>query len=106
MGVSVDVTLIDKNRLKAGKEVERDGVMVTPKYLDLTLLVKKANPYGHSHAVVQKTSKAERDEGLVLPFLGSAVTWESPEDAAPRQPQAQPQAQPVTQMLADDDVPF
>ena len=80
ISISIDVTLLDKDRLVTGKPQPRtngDGseIMVAPKYLDLTLIETPNSLYEHTHMVVQSLSKEERERGDKGPILGNAKTF-------------------------------
>jgi hypothetical protein len=65
--MSIDVTLIDKARLKEAKR--RDG---TPaKYLELVLIDTPNGQYG-DYMVKQGITKEERERRIEMPILGNA----------------------------------
>jgi NurA-like 5'-3' nuclease len=65
--ISLDVTKIDKARLK---EVRRKNGE-TAKFLDLVLIDTPNSEYG-DYVVTQQVSKEERENGVKLPILGNA----------------------------------
>jgi hypothetical protein len=65
--ISLDVTKIDKARLK---EVRRKNGE-TAKFLDLVLIDTPNSEYG-DYVVTQQTTKEERENGVKLPILGNA----------------------------------
>ena len=62
LGINIDVTKIDKSRLKDGK------------YLDLTGFVDLDNEdkYGKNGFITQSMTKEEREQNVRLPILGIA----------------------------------
>lgn len=68
--VRIDVTKVDKGRLYKGKPVFRDGVEVTPKYLNMTLYrrdIKDATGKVFAHyKVAEDLTKEEKDRNKFL----------------------------------------
>ena len=86
IAISLDVTKLDKGRIKPGK-TRRDGS--TPKYTDLLLIENKhgEDEWGNAGFCVQGVSKEEREAGVKGNICGN---WKhlgggKPKQAAPRQ---------------------
>ena len=96
--INIDVTKIQKERLKKGK------------YLDL-VLIEHQSDYGDDGFVAQSVSKEEREEGIKGPIVGN---WrETNKKAAPPTPVRQappapqrPSPNPQGELIEDDDIPF
>ena len=103
--ISIDVTQIDKSRLRAGKQ-RADGSV--PKYLDLVMIARKEiGKYGDTHIVKQDISKQERESNTrpELPIIGNA----KPFGVAQAKPQVQEMRTEAEVMRAtpdDEHVPF
>lgn len=101
VNLSIDVTKIDKDRIKMGKK-RPDGSY--GKYIDLTtyLDTDKDSQYGDHGFISQQVSQEEREAGTQTPILGNCkVVWSDIEEeaVAPSRPVQQ-------QELMDDDIPF
>lgn len=75
--LSIDVTKIDKSRLKDGKN--------RAKYLSLTLHANRdgADKFGNTHFVTQSPTKEERASKIRMPIIGNAKDWDAQPAAAP-----------------------
>lgn len=90
--MSVDVTQVDKARLKEVKKTNGQ----TAKYLELVLM--EGGNYG-DYIVRQQVSKEERQRRVNMPILGNAKCVGGKLEDKPNDPES---GQPPT----DDDVPF
>lgn len=100
ISVSIDVTKINKDRLKTGK----DG---KGKYLDITLLESRERKYGNDFMVVEQRTKEERAAAPDVrgTILGNARYLKGgPANPAPAR-QAAPTPAPSSP-IDGDDVPF
>ena len=69
--VKVDVTLIDKKRLFAGKQKANGH---TPQYLDLIIMpLREPGRFGDTHIVKQSCSKEERERKVEMPIIGNGT---------------------------------
>lgn len=100
VNISIDVTKIDKERIKMGKK-RPDGSY--GKYISLTTFVdtEKESKYGDHGFIAEQISKEEREAGVQGNILGnSKVVWIEGEPVA-----SQPQ-QLLVDEFADEDIPF
>jgi hypothetical protein len=69
MSISIDVTKIDKSRLK--EVTKKDGTKAT--YLNLTTFINPAeeDQYGNHGFISQSITKEEREAGERTPILGN-----------------------------------
>jgi hypothetical protein len=101
VNLSIDVTKIDKDRIKMGKK-RPDGSY--GKYIDLTtyLDTDKDSQYGDHGFISQQVSQEEREAGTQTPILGNCkVVWSDIEEEA-----VEPSRPVKQQELMDDDIPF
>lgn len=99
INASIDVTKVDKTKLKPGRE--KNGKV--PQYLDITLLENRdgIDSYGNDGMVVQSTTKEERAAGKRGTILGNyKLIGIRPETEDPGHDEGK--ADDTT----DDDVPF
>ena len=100
VNISIDVTKIDKERIKMGKK-RPDGSY--GKYISLTTFVdtEKESKFGDHGFIAEQISKEEREAGVQGNILGiSKVVWIEGEPVA-----SQPQQLSVDE-FADEDIPF
>lgn len=88
--IDIDVTKIDKGRLKDGK------------YLKLTLIDTPNGKYG-DFMVKQSVTKEEREARVDMPILGNGKDWSKGKGG---KSQAAPAAKAAPQEPADDDIPW
>lgn len=105
IGVTIDVTLIDKDRLiPSKKEGSRS------KYLSVILIpLREPDRYGNQWMVKPSASKEEREAKVQLPILGSAKVLAGARQTPNGGPSAKHTVPPERENpLADykDDVPF
>ena len=106
LGLSVDVSKIDKERLVKGK----NGAQ----YLNLTVSVNDTvNEWGKDISVSESQSQEEREAKAEKKYLGNGKTlWARSAQTAKEKPvygqDAQPAAasQPIAQQPIQDDLPF
>lgn len=104
VNLSIDVTKIDKDRIKMGKK-RPDGSY--GKYIDLTtyLDTDKESQYGNHGFISQQVSQEEREAGTQTPILGNCkVVWSDQE--VPEQVKTPVNVREEQQALLDDDIPF
>ena len=96
IGLKIDVTKIDKNRLFKGNK----GV-----FLDVTTFVDldEFDQYGNSGMITQDVYKEEREAGIKGPILGNCKVFWPKKESSPVHPSA-PAAD--TGESFDDDIPF
>jgi hypothetical protein len=94
--VSIDVTLLDKSRIK---EVTRKNGKVA-KFVELVLIDTPNGKYG-DYMVKQSVSREDRNMGVELPILGNGKIFERSQGGPPPQP-----AEPKVADPNDDEVPF
>jgi hypothetical protein len=75
--LSIDVTLLDKARFK--RITRKNGTPAV--FADLILIPTPDSEFG-DYAVKQSVTKAEREEGVQLPFLGNGKEVSSVAKAA------------------------
>lgn len=100
ISISIDVTKIDKGRLKEGKNGQ--------KYLALTLIDTPNSQYGDHFMVVHSSKKEERDAGYQSEILGNGKDWDREEGQA-RRPQQQQDSRVIPAPSTpeeQDDIPF
>lgn len=100
VNLSIDVTKIDKSRLK---EVKRKSGE-TAKYLNLTLIENRngRDSYGNDGMVVQSTTKEERANNVRGAILGNyKISGVRPDTGVPGTNEPETTEQPET-----DDIPF
>lgn len=95
--LSIDVTLLDKNRLK--DFTRKNGKKAV--FCELVLIPTPNSEFG-DYVVKQSVTKEEREAKLEMPILGNGKVFTSkgggrPSGGAPR---------PSTKPPEDDDVPF
>lgn len=101
IGISIDVTQLQKARFVLGKKNNKVGVI--PQYANLTLhLRKEPDEFGNVYFIKQGVSKDERAAKVEMPIIGSGkvlVAGDAPSAPRPTTAVAKP---------ADDsgDVPF
>ena len=105
VNINIDVTKIDKARFVEGK----NGA----KYVDLVAFidVDQQNEYGNNGSITQQCTKEERENKLLMPFIGNVkVFYKSGEQAKQGHVKPSPMAdnprkqQPVDDF--DDSIPF
>ena len=79
--ISLDVTLIDKSRIK---EIKRKNGKIA-KFVDLVLIESPNSDYG-DYMVKQQVTKAERESGVQMPILGNARNFSGQRSAAATKP--------------------
>ena len=101
--LKIDVTLIDKAKLFAGKKANKEGKM--PQYLDCVCIPKRSD-FGDTHMIVQSVSKEERLAGKKGSILGNAKEQGAKgEESAPVE--SNPRRKPTLPPQEDDtDLPF
>jgi hypothetical protein len=100
VNISIDVTKIDKERIKMGKK-RPDGSY--GKYLSLTTFVdtEKESKYGDHGFIAEQVTLEEKEAGIQGNILGnSKVVWIEGEPVA-----SKPQ-QSLVEEFADEDIPF
>lgn len=100
INISIDVTKIDKERLKMGKK-RQDGTY--GKYLSLTTFVDttKESKYGDHGFIAEQITLEEKEAGIQGSILGnSKVVWQE-DGLPPSKPQQESQSD-----FQDDDIPF
>ena len=90
--LSIDVTLLDKARFK--RVTRKNGTPAV--FADLLLIPTPESEYG-DYAVKQSITKAEREEGVQLPFLGNGKLVTKPQAPKPQPKQVDPEG---------DEIPF
>ena len=99
--LSIDVSLLDKARLK--KVTKKNGS--TGIYCDLVLYETENRQYG-DYMVKQAVTKEERMQKVQMPILGNAKEWGgSPKEASNATVREQPENQ-TEGKDGSDDVPF
>ena len=104
--ISIDVTQIDKTRLRAGKP-RADGSV--PKYLDLVVLPRREiGKFGDTHIIKQDISKQERESNArpELPIIGNAKPFGSGQAAKPQEAPMRTEAEIMRTTPDDEQVPF
>ena len=96
LGINIDVTKIDKSRLKDGK------------YLDLTGFVDLDNEdkYGKNGFITQSMTKEEREQNVRLPILGNSKVFYKGDGGQQQNAPYQNASQPAPASDFDDDIPF
>lgn len=69
VNINIDVTKIDKARIIAGK----NGA----KYVDLVAFIDidQQNEYGNNGSITQQCTKEERENKVLMPFLGNVKVF-------------------------------
>ncbi len=103
INISIDLTKIDKSRIKEGKNGQ--------KYYNLTVDKKKAtDQYGNDYTVYQTPTKEERAAKADKVYLGSGkeFVWENKQQSAPVQQNNAPTSYNVPSSSPEkiDDLPF
>lgn len=96
--ISIDVTLIDKARLK--EFTRKNGNKA--KFMELVLIETPDSEYG-DYIVKQGVTKEEREARVEMPILGNGKNVGSKGSKAPSKP-APRESQAAD--LGDDDIPF
>lgn len=104
IGVTIDVTLVDKDRLIPSK---KEGSKA--KYLSIVLIpLREPDRYGNQWMVKPSSTKKEREAKVQLPILGSAKVLAGARTATNGGPSAKHTApsEPDPVGDRDDQVPF
>jgi hypothetical protein len=90
---SIDVTKIDKNRIKSHSNGS--------KYYEFVLIDKKeGDKYGNTHIIVEGVTKEERAQNIRGLIIGNGKDW-SKQDAKPEN-----KSSAATQAPDGDEIPF
>ena len=98
VGIKIDVSKIDKNKLYQGK----NGT-----YLDATVFIDtgKESKWGDHGMITQSVTKDEKEEGIKGAILGNVKVFWSDTTSAPHQNTSAPH-QNTSAPVPNDDIPF